>query len=145
LAQAKEPEEDRAIDVVSSIEAEKPIAKAGTWQPPPLELVVFEPLEDEARRSASRKSDAELAEIYEIALSAHEEATHGGDREGEADYWHVLQRAIVEEAARRPDFGKEEVKDGEAGSRRQRRRRKRFFAPLIAARDAESAPSVEAS
>ncbi len=104
---------------------------------------MFEPLEDEARRCASRKSDDELAEIYAIALTAHEEATHGGDREGEADYWHILQRAIVEEAARRPDFGKEEIKDDQTGSRRQRRRRQRLLASLLAARDAELVRRVD--
>lgn len=130
---------DGRIDVVSEAEIAGPRVNAGEWQPPPLELIVYEPLEDEARRSAARKTDAQLAELYTIAAVAHREAADAGDREGEADYWNVLRRAIVEEAARRPSYGQEGLEDDGAGTRRQRRRGRKRVESLIAARETELA------
>lgn len=129
-----------AIGSVSEAEIPGPRLEAGAWQPPPLELVVCEPLEDEAHRSAAQKSDAQLLDLYAIAVAAHTDAIDGGDgRTGEADYWDVLQRAIVEEAAGRPDFG-QELMDDESGSRRQRRRRRKRLEALLAARAGLAAP-----
>lgn len=117
---------------MDDIETERP---TGAWKPPPLDLVVCEPLEDEARRSVSRKSDAELVGVYAIAVRAHAVATARDDRQGEADYWHVLEHAIVEEVAGRPSFGQDDPGAAE-GTRRQRRQRRKRLEPLIAAREA---------
>lgn len=129
------------IDTPGEVEAApRPRLEAGAWQPPPLELVVCEPLEDEAHRSAAQKDDAELVDMYEIARAAHAAATDGGDgREGEADYWDVLQRAIVAEAARRPSFGQDLPEGDEPRGRRHRRRLRRRVEALVAAREAEIA------
>ncbi|HYJ00245.1 MAG TPA: hypothetical protein VEX36_11310 [Thermoleophilaceae bacterium] len=128
-----------AIGAVGDVETPEPRLEAGAWQPAPLELVVCEPLEDEAHRSAAQKTDAQLVDLYEIALGAHAKAVEGGEgREGEADYWDVLQRAIVEEAARRPDFG-QELAGEDQGSRRQRRLLRKRLEALLAAREAKLA------
>lgn len=125
------------VGTVTEPEAPARRVEAGAWQPPPLELVVCEPLEDEAHRSAAHKSDAQLFELYAIASAAHAAAVDGGDgRAGEADYWDVLQRAIVAEAARRPDFGEDELAAEKSGGRRQRRRRRKRLEALLAARSA---------
>jgi hypothetical protein len=129
-----------AIGAVGDVQTPGPRLEAGAWQPAPLELVVCEPLEDEAHRSAAQKTDAQLLDLYSIALRARAEAVAGGEgREGEADYWDVLQRAIVEEAARRPDFGRDELADDESGGRRRRRRLRKRREALLAAREAELA------
>jgi hypothetical protein len=129
-----------ATGTVSEAERTGPRVEAGAWQPPPLELVVCEPLEDEAHRSAAQKSDAQLLDLYAIAAAAHTDAIGAGDgRTGEADYWDVLQRAIVVEAARRPSFG-QELADDESGGRRQRRRRRKRLEALLVARAELAAP-----
>lgn len=133
------------MDVVSDSPRERERTESGPWKPPPLELVVCEPLEDEARRSASQKDDVELAELYAIAHRAHSAATDGGDRAGEVDYWDVLQRAIVEEAARRPEFGQAALAADEPGRRRERRRRRKHLEALTAAREAELSGPTAAS
>ena len=129
-----------AIGSVGDVETVGPRLESGAWQPAPLELVICEPLEDEARRSAAQKNDAQLVDLYAIAARAHTEAVDGGaGREGEADYWDVLRRAIVEEAARRPNFGKDELTSDDSGGRRQRRRLRKHLEALLAAREAELA------
>jgi hypothetical protein len=135
-----------ATGTVTEAATPGPRVEAGAWQPPPLELVVCEPLEDEAHRSAAQKSDAQLLDMHTIAVAAHAEAVDGGDgREGEADYWDVLQRAIVEEAARRPELGQAALAADEPGSRRERRRRRKRLEALTAAREAELSGPTAAS
>lgn len=126
---------------MSDVETDRSSVTGESWRPPPLNLVVCEPLEDEARRSVAHKSDAELAEMYAIASRAHAEASGRSDREGETDYWHVLQRALVEEALRRPSFGKGDPESDDSLSRRHRRRRRKLLDALAVACEAEQVDS----
>lgn len=70
------------------------------------------------------QTDDELAETFDTADSFLEDAERRDD-EGAVVYWHALAKAVLEEAARRPEFGAP-AKDGDRlvkGFGRRRRRR----------------------
>jgi hypothetical protein len=88
---------------------------------------------EQSRKHLAGQSDGELADTYESTREAVELAVDRGDDET-AEYFRVLRRATVAEAASRPDFGMNVEEESRGLSRRNRRARSKSFEELSAAR-----------
>jgi hypothetical protein len=114
-----EPEPEPAEPVTATFEAPSGVAKtfeAGS-------------LEDEARSRVTGKTDLELAELHQIAVSR---ASVGSEEDRR--YWAALTAAAVHEAVSRSGFGKLAAGEDVASWRARKKRAKRLR-PLMEARD----------
>lgn len=81
-------------------------------------------LDESARARVSRKTDRELADLYQVST----ERAAGEDDDEHQVYWGALVRAIVREAVSRPGFGRADSEYQPGGFKERRRQAKRLKA-----------------
>ena len=134
---AEEPEavaaEEEVEEPPAEVEEEAVEAEGADGQPPSFG-VAEAPGDVSSTDDLASQSDETLADTFNVATAAFEQASAQGDIE-KAGEWSEVARALVEEAARRPRFGESEEHGGLAG-RIRRRRQGRRMERLIEARRA---------